>query len=237
MSPRACVSLTYDDAVPVHRTLVAPSLSARGLRGTFYTPAAAGDLLEQRDAWRAIAADGHELGNHTCFHPCRGRPGATWPSKEYDMRTYTLKRFVDEVAFADRVLRAIDGKTQRSFAATCGNVTVGEGDEEVNVVEAIRPYATCIRTGHTDAPLATAPYLVPAFRGDGQVAATVIAAIDAAIAADTWLVVLFHGVGPTHGLNIAEAEHTAVIDHLAAQVAAGRTRAVPVVDAYPDFAA
>jgi hypothetical protein len=153
------------------------------------------------------------------------------------MRTYTLKRFVDEVAFADRVLRAIDGKTQRSFAATCGNVTVGEGDEEVNVVEAIRPYATCIRTGHTDAPLATAPYLVPAFHGDGQVAATVIAAIDAAIAADTWLVVLFHGVGPTHGLNIAEAEHTAVIDHLAAQVVTGRTRAVPVVDAYPDFAA
>lgn len=237
MPTRACISLTYDDAVPVHRTLVAPSLSARGLRGTFYTPAGAGDLLEQRDAWRAVAEAGHELGNHTCFHPCRGRPGAAWPTREYDMRTYTLKRFVDEVAFADRVLRAIDGKTVRSFAATCGNVTVGEGAEEVNVVEAIKPYANCIRTGHSDQPLASAPYLVPAFGGDGKVAAPLIAAIDAAIAANAWLVLLFHGVGPTHGLNIAEVEHTAVIDHLAAQVKAGRTRALPVVDVYPEFAA
>ena len=67
---RACVSLTYDDALPRHFQEVAPTLERRGLRGTFYVPISGG-LLDHWDAWKAVAADGHELGNHTIFHPCR----------------------------------------------------------------------------------------------------------------------------------------------------------------------
>lgn len=215
---RAAISLTYDDALPVHRELVAPELLRRGLRGTFYVPAAAGDLHAHRDAWRGIAADGHELGNHTCFHPCRKRSGATWPEDTYDMRTYSPKRFIDEVALADQVLRGIDGRTVRSFAATCGNLTVGPEGAEIDMSPRILDHASCIRSGHSPdpLPLAPPPSVVPIFGMDGKSAAPVIAAIDRAVASGGWLILLAHGVGQgTHGLFITVEEHRAVIDHLA----------------------
>jgi peptidoglycan/xylan/chitin deacetylase (PgdA/CDA1 family) len=76
---RAAVSLTYDDCLPCHRLAVAPALSARDMAGTFYCPAASGDLHANVEAWRAVATSGHELGNHTCFHPCRRRETARTP--------------------------------------------------------------------------------------------------------------------------------------------------------------
>ena len=75
---KALICLTYDDALPVHREIVAPMLAARGLRGTFYVPAARDDLHEQVECWRSVAAMGHELGNHSCFHPCRTRAEWEW---------------------------------------------------------------------------------------------------------------------------------------------------------------
>ena len=48
----ALICLTYDDALPVHRETVAPDLAERGLRGTFYVPAARADLHEQRSEER-----------------------------------------------------------------------------------------------------------------------------------------------------------------------------------------
>jgi len=73
----ALVCLTYDDALPVHRQVVAPLLAERGLRGTFYIPAARDDFHNHLEDWRKVAAMGHELGNHSCFHscfhPCRTR--------------------------------------------------------------------------------------------------------------------------------------------------------------------
>lgn len=215
---RAAISLTYDDALPVHRELVAAELSRRGLHGTFYVPAASAELHDQRDAWRGIAAEGHELGNHTCFHPCRKRPGATWPEDAYDMRSYSAKRFLDEVALADRVLRSIDGRTVRSFAATCGNLTVGPDGAEIDVTQGVLSHASCIRSGPFAGPLplSVPPTVVPALGIDGKTAGPAIEAIDRTLAAGGWLIILAHGVGPgTHGLFIEIDEHRRILDHLA----------------------
>ena len=48
----ALICLTYDDALPIHREVVAPLLAERGLRGTFYIPAARDDLHEHLADWR-----------------------------------------------------------------------------------------------------------------------------------------------------------------------------------------
>ena len=215
---RAAISLTYDDALPVHRELVAPELARRGLHGTFYAPAASTELHDHRDAWHAIAADGHELGNHTCFHPCRKRPGGVWPDDAYDLRTYSAKRFIDELALADRVLRSIDGRTVRSFAATCGNLTVGPDGAEIDVTQESLGYASCIRSGHQPGPLplSAPPKVLPSLGVDGKTAELAIEAIDRTLATGGWLIILAHGVGQgTHGLFIAVEEHRRIIDHLA----------------------
>jgi peptidoglycan/xylan/chitin deacetylase (PgdA/CDA1 family) len=215
---RAAISLTYDDALPVHRELVAPELERRRLRATFYAPAAAADLHAHRDGWARMAAAGHELGNHTCFHPCRGGPDSAWLDPAYDMRGYNERRFVDELVLANAVLASIDGRATRSFAATCGNLTVGDGAGERSIAEAALRHTACIRSGVSAAaqPLTAPPTVLTALWADRATAATVIAAVDAAIAQGGWLIVLMHGVGPgTHHLAIALDEHRRLIDHLA----------------------
>ena len=69
---QGAVSITYDDALTCHHQLVAPAWEAVGLRATFYTPIRS-TFMQETEAWRAVAAKGHELGNHSLFHPCRKR--------------------------------------------------------------------------------------------------------------------------------------------------------------------
>ena len=86
--PRCIVSLTYDDALPCHFESVAPLLEEHCIRGTFYVPCGPA-LFAHADAWREVAAQGHELGNHTVFHPCRDQP---WLDEAYNLSHYTARR-------------------------------------------------------------------------------------------------------------------------------------------------
>ena len=117
------LSITFDDALPEHIDLAVPLLEARGMRGTFFIPAAAPGFLDRWDQWRAVAARGHELGNHTLFHPA-------WFPKPYvtdgnDITRYTLDRIRLELAAANRILSALDGRSERTFAYPCSNPTLG----------------------------------------------------------------------------------------------------------------
>jgi sialate O-acetylesterase len=66
------VVLTYDDALNVHLDNAAPLLDSLGLKATFYLSGYSGTLNKRTDEWRKLASNGHELGNHTLFHPCSG---------------------------------------------------------------------------------------------------------------------------------------------------------------------
>lgn len=216
---RAAVSLTYDDCLPCHRAEVAPALSARGLAGTFFCPAGYGDLHDNVAAWRAVAATGHELGNHTCFHPCRRREGAAWPDPAYDLKTYSRRRIVDELLLADRVLRLVDGQERRAYAATCGNTTVGPDGAEESFVDDLRRVATVVRSGRGGIqPLRRPDFVLGSVSADGRDAATTIAAIEPVLDAGGWVLVEMHGVGAgTHSLHVARDEHDRLIDWIAAR--------------------
>ena len=96
----ALVCLTYDDALPVHCEVVAPLLAERGLRGTFYIPAARDDFHHHLEDWRKVAAMGHELGNHSCFHPCRTRAEWDW-KPPYRLEEYTRAQLEAGINLAD----------------------------------------------------------------------------------------------------------------------------------------
>ncbi len=75
----AAISFTYDDGYPDHVSLAAPMLDKYGFKGTFFlivgsvlendaAVGAAGEPATSWDDWRAIAAQGHEIGNHTWSH-------------------------------------------------------------------------------------------------------------------------------------------------------------------------
>ncbi len=76
----AAISLTFDDGLLDHATVVQPMLKESGIRATFFIVPKYTDMaLEQRAhpskrqfaSWeqiRSIAADGHEMGNHSSTH-------------------------------------------------------------------------------------------------------------------------------------------------------------------------
>ena len=93
---KAAVVITYDDAINQHLDNAIPVLDSLGLKATFYV----------------IATTGHELGNHTLYHPCVGGKGREWVRPEYDLRNYTVQRMLDETRMTNLFLRAMDGKTK-----------------------------------------------------------------------------------------------------------------------------
>src|SRR5690606_10206778 len=124
---RAAVVLTYDDALNVHLDYAWPLLDSLNLKATFYVSGATGVLHNRMHEWKTAAANGHELGNHTLFHPCDGSlPGRSFVQPEYDLATYTVKRMVDEITMTNALLHAMDGKTNRTFAYPCGDRKVGD---------------------------------------------------------------------------------------------------------------
>jgi sialate O-acetylesterase len=122
---KCAVALTYDDGLNVHLDKVIPALDSAGFKGTFYLTAYREGVYNRINDWRKAATGGHELGNHTLFHPCVAigddRDYSDWVIPEYDMNNYTLTRMVDEIKMANIFLKAIDGKVKRTIAYPCGD--------------------------------------------------------------------------------------------------------------------
>jgi sialate O-acetylesterase len=212
----ALVCLTYDDALPVHCEVVAPLLAERGLRGTFYIPAARDDFHNHLEDWRKVATMGHELGNHSCFHPCRTRAEWDW-KPPYRLEAYTRARLYDELLLANRILQLVDGRSQRSYGATCSDLTVGEGE---SFVDDIRDLFAVVRSGQTEHPLTGAmPFVAPALFVDFKRADEVIAVVESMRGQkDSWLTLGMHGVGAgTHNNFMDADEHRRLVDWIANQ--------------------
>src|SRR4051812_34734915 len=124
---KCAVALTYDDAIDVDLDNAVPALDSVGFKATFYLSGFSGVLNNRLDEWRAIAKRGYELGNHTMYHPCVGkRLGRGFVTAEYDLDNYTIRRIQDEIRMTNTTLKAIDGKTKRTFAYPCGDTKIGD---------------------------------------------------------------------------------------------------------------
>jgi len=122
-NPSHIVSLTFDDALDVHLDHVVPLLDQHGFQGSFYVTLGAQSFTGRLDEWRRVAAKGHELGNHTIFHPA-------WRHKSYvtggnAVENYSLDRMRLELEAANRILSGLDGQTERTFAYPCCNQVIG----------------------------------------------------------------------------------------------------------------
>ena len=123
-APRAIVSLTFDDALDVHLDAAMPVLDGSGVRGTFYVNVAAPCFTARHDEWRRAAGRGHELGNHTVFHP--GVSSKSWVTEGIAIEHYSLDRMDIELRAANRILTMVDGHSARSFAFPCSNPWLGK---------------------------------------------------------------------------------------------------------------
>ncbi|MFO8001795.1 MAG: polysaccharide deacetylase family protein [Marinilabilia sp.] len=210
----SAVVLTYDDGLNEHLDIVVPTLDSAGLKGSFYIPGNAGTLHNRLDEWRRIAEKGHELGNHTLFHPCAGKSeGRDWITDDYDLDNYSLTRMLDEIKVASTLLKAIDGKEKRTFAYTCGDKEVEDSvfSHLMNddILAARDVIARMEKPGQVDWER------VGAFVVDGQSGAELIALAEKARKKGMLLVFLFHGVGGGHSMNVSATAHKELAEYLA----------------------
>nr|WP_315200150.1 polysaccharide deacetylase family protein [uncultured Flavobacterium sp.] len=210
---KCAVVLTYDDALNIHLDKVIPALNSYNFQGTFYLIASSSIVTDRKKEWRTASKKGHELGNHTLTHPCDGSlPGRGFVTKDNDLSTYTVARAVKETRIANQILKDIDGKTERTFAYPCGDLKIGDTlyydylKKDFVAARGVQPGFLPAKT----VDLAN----VNSFVENGTTAAQMIAQIEEAEKAESFIVFLFHGVGGEHALNIDLEEHQKLLLYL-----------------------
>ncbi len=209
---KCAVVITYDDAINQHLDNAVPVLDSLGLKATFYVTAFSTSMQTRLNDWKKLAVNGHELGNHTLYHPCIGGKGREWVSKEYDMSTYTVRRMVDETRMTNLFLQALDGKTKRTFAFTCGDMKIGDSSF-INGMKNDFIAARAVRNQmHKINEIDL--YNVDCYMVNGETAAQMIEWTKKAVETNSLLVILFHGVGGGNALNVSVPAHREFLQYL-----------------------
>lgn len=202
---KCAVVLTYDDAIDQQLDNAVPILDSLNLKATFYITAFSSSMQSRMGEWRKLAEHGHELGNHTLFHPCFGGPDRSWVKPEYDLRNYTVERMVNETRMTNIFLQALDGKTRRTFAFTCGDMKIGDSSF-INGMKKDFVAARAVRNEmHKLNEIDL--YNVDCFVVNGESSAQLIEWAKKAMETNSLLVILFHGVGGGNSLNVSIQAH------------------------------
>ncbi|MGQ3054590.1 MAG: polysaccharide deacetylase family protein [Roseateles sp.] len=211
---QAAVSLGYDDGLASQLDHVVPALNKRGLKASFYLPINSPTLPARQDEWKAAAAAGHELGNHSLFHGCSGvGPGREWVLPHRDLDKQTPVQVQEHILAANTWLQSLDGKTRRTLTPPCLDMKAGGQD----FVAALRPHFVAYRAAGPGLVTDTAqmdPYAMPVYFVEGWSGEQMIALVEKAAAQRAVVSLLFHGVGAEH-LSVTREAHDQLLDHLA----------------------
>lgn len=209
---QCAVVLTYDDGLNVDLTNAIPALDSVGLKGTFYISDYFNGLNAQIFGWRKAAEEGHELANHSVWHPCEGGRTGREFVKDYDLRFYTIKRMADELRTMNNILKAIDGKTKRTFAYPCGDTKI----HDTSYIDPLRNEFIAARGIKAEMlPIDKIDlYNIGCYLVNGQTGDQLIDLVKKAMTTHTLLVFLFHGVGGEHSLNVSLDAHSKLLHFL-----------------------
>lgn len=211
---RAAVSLGYDDGLDSQLDHVIPALNQRGLRASFYVPINGPTLPGRQNEWKAAAAAGHELGNHSLFHSCSAKgAGREWVLPHRDLDRQMAAAVQEQVIAANTWLQALDGRTRRTFTPPCLDLQAGGQD----FAAALRPQFVAYRAAGPGLVSDTAqldPYAMPVYFVEGMSGEQLIALVEKAAAQGALVSLLFHGVGAEH-LSVTREAHDQLLDHLA----------------------
>jgi peptidoglycan/xylan/chitin deacetylase (PgdA/CDA1 family) len=209
----AAIVLTYDDSLRSQLDVAVPQLAEFGFRGTFFLNA----TFPPEDVvrWRAVAAAGHELGNHSLVHPC---PASAFPMEPQNAtERYSVRGMLREIGAMNTLLTAIDGKREHTYSVPCSQTIVGGQD----YIEALRSSGLVryVRSGvPRDAAIAD-PRAVDRFRvpsrsfPENATAEDLIAFVEEVRRSGGMGVFMFHGVGGDYQSVSADA-HRGLLRYL-----------------------
>ncbi|WNJ96084.1 polysaccharide deacetylase family protein [Vibrio ruber] len=132
------VHMSYDDALPSQLEHAIPTLDQYNIKGTFYLLPGSETINneQQVEAWKKAAQNGHELGNHTVFHPCSSKGSdRNWVKPYASLEQRSPEWMAAEVKMANTFLFLLDGQKSRTFTPPCFETVTGSGD----YLAAVRP--------------------------------------------------------------------------------------------------
>ncbi|HEV8692164.1 MAG TPA: polysaccharide deacetylase family protein [Ideonella sp.] len=212
---KAAVSLAYDDALDSQLDNAIPALDKAGLKASFYLTLGSDTLRRRMAEWRAAAAHGHELGNHTLFHQCsRAGAGREWVTAEIDLDKTSAAQLAAQIRLGNTMLHAIDGRIERTFTVPCGDVNAG-GE---NYLGRIRADFVAIKSGPGKAVASMVsldPYAVAVEVPTHATGQQLIDLVKQAARAGPLANITFHGIGGDH-LSVSKEAHDELLSYLAA---------------------
>jgi peptidoglycan/xylan/chitin deacetylase (PgdA/CDA1 family) len=122
---KAIIVLTYDDGLTSQLNHAVVQLNTFDFKGTFFL---CGNMPAASIAdWRKVSLQGHELGNHSLYHPCLGNESKPL-SPRFIADNYDLPSIVQEINMMNNFLYAITGKKPKCYAYPCSETKVGGMD-------------------------------------------------------------------------------------------------------------
>ncbi|QHT66991.1 polysaccharide deacetylase family protein [Rhodocytophaga rosea] len=210
-SKQALIVLTYDDALLSHLQVAIPQLNQARLKGTFFLKEPAATHI---NAWKEASQKGHELGNHTVYHPCLSSKFKADP--HYQAENYSVDNMMREISTMNTILYAIDNKLDHTYAYPCGETSI-QGKSYVDRLKKSGFVAYARAVGSS--PIITDfknldPYQVPcmgfAINAPGS---DMIEFVKQVQQNKGMGVLIFHGVGGDY-LEVSAAAHQELVQYL-----------------------
>lgn len=120
---KMALSLSFDDARVTNPTLGVELLDRHGIQATFFlVPSAVRKNLE---SWKKATASGHEMANHSLYHPCSGN--FVW-SRNTALDDYTMDQMREELVQTNKEIQELLEVTPTVYAYPCGQTYLGRGE-------------------------------------------------------------------------------------------------------------
>lgn len=145
---KMAISLSFDDARASNPSPGAVLLDEYGVKATFYVIPSS--LERDIPGWKKVVASGHEIGNHSLYHPCSGN--FVW-SRNKALEDYTLGRMRKELMAANDEVERLLGVKPEVFAYPCGLTYVGKGERTQSYVPLISEMFLSGRGWKDEAPV------------------------------------------------------------------------------------
>jgi peptidoglycan/xylan/chitin deacetylase (PgdA/CDA1 family) len=187
---KMAISLSFDDARASNPSPGATLLNEYGVKATFYVVPAS--MKRDIPGWKMVVATGHEIGNHSLYHPCSGN--FVW-SRNKALEDYTLQRMRKELNDANDEVERLLGVRPEVFAYPCGLSFVGKGERTQSYVPLISEMFLSGRGWLDEAPVD--PYYadmaqLTGMEMDNKSFEEILAIIEAAAENRQWLVLAGH---------------------------------------------
>jgi peptidoglycan/xylan/chitin deacetylase (PgdA/CDA1 family) len=210
---KAVIVLTYDDAIKSQLEIAIPQLNKHKLKGTFFLD---GRISENEvAAWKSASDKGHELANHSLYHPCSEKAYKNHPrlySENYDVVS-----MLSEIRMMNKILFMIDGKRDRTYAYPCTETSVG-GRDYADTLSAVKLFKYARIGGNQNSIITDTKNLdylrIPSFGvAQGETGASLIEYAEKVTRAGGVGVLMFHGVGGDY-ITVSAEEHEKFLQYL-----------------------